>query len=61
MVPMAPLTHPILTHRLEESMTRAPTARQMIGSSPEASSDEAFAAFGPVCTALIVAMGWPIA
>ena len=24
-------------------------------------SDETFATFGPVCTALIVAMGWPTA
>ena len=40
-------------------MTRAPCARQMTGSSPEASSDEALAALGPVWTALMVAMGWP--
>ena len=48
MVPMAPLTSPMSTQRLEDSITRAPTARQMIGSRPEASSGEALEALGPV-------------
>ena len=59
MVPMAPLTRPISVHRLDDSMTRALTAKHMIASSPEASSDEALDAFGPVWRALIVAIGCP--
>ena len=56
--PIAPLTSPISTHKFDKSITRAPTARQIIASRPEASSGEAVAAFGPVWTALIVAIGW---
>ena len=43
------------------SITRAPCARYKTGYSPPASSGEALAAFGAVWTALIVAIGCPIA
>ena len=44
-VPMAPLTSPTPVQRLEVSITRAPCAMQIAGSSP---ADEALDAFGPV-------------
>ena len=62
MVPIAPLmTRPTSTQSLLVSMTRTDVAKQMTASSPPASSAGAFAAFGPVWTALMVAVGWPLA
>ena len=61
MVPIAPLTKPTSTQRLLVSMTRADLARHTTASKPLASSGEALAAFAPVCTALIVAIGCPLA
>ena len=58
-VPMAPLMRPASTHRLVVSMILALCAREETGSRPAASSGEALLALGPVCTALMVAMGWP--
>ena len=58
MVPIAPLTRPTSTQRLLVSMTRADFARHTTASKPLASSDEALAALAPVCTALMVAIGW---
>ena len=60
-VPMAPLTRPLSTQRLAVSITRASHARQMMGSKPPASSEEALTALGPLWTALMVAIGWPLA
>ena len=53
MVPMAPLTRPASTHRFAVSITRAPLAMQMMGSSPPASSGEALVALAPVWMALM--------
>ena len=47
-VAIAPLTSPNSVQKLEVSITRAPCAMQMTGSSPAASSGEALDAFGPV-------------
>ena len=58
-VPIAPFTRPASVHRLDVSITLAPRARQMTGSSPEASSEDALLALGPVWTALMVAIGSP--
>ena len=57
MLPIAPLTRPMSTQRLQVSMTRADLARNTTVSKPLASSDEALAALAPVCTALMVAIG----
>ena len=58
MVPIAPQPRPTSTQRLLVSMTRADLARHTSASKPLASSDEALAALAPVCTVLMVAIGW---
>ena len=42
-------------------MTQAELAKQMTASSPPASSAGALDALAPVWTALMVAIGWPLA
>ena len=57
---MAPFTNPTSTHKLLVSITLAVLASMMTGSNPSASSGETLDALGPVCTALMVAIGCPV-